>query len=124
MKRLILSLYIALFCILIIGCSSKNYSIRAEVLAINDNILAGRMIGHFLGGSSGTFANDVIKVGVKFDFKGQMYLINLELNHAELVYYKDRDILDLILSNFANSKYYDVYLGPRHIKTILIRSKF
>ena len=81
---------------LVIGCSEqRKVNIEANVLSINCQILEGKLIGQFLGSSSGFITSDVIKVGVSFTINGQLFLRDLKLNHAQLAYYKDRSTLPL-----------------------------
>jgi len=95
MKKLLMSLFILLMFVCT-GCASKKdvfVFVEAEVLSIDSQILEGKLIGQFLGSSSGFISNDVIKVGVSFKIKDKLFLRDLELNHAELTYYKDNNIL-------------------------------
>ena len=83
----------------VIGCKEVNTTVEAKVLSVDDHILEGYMIGHFLGGSDGKIANDVIKVGVQFTYDNQLYLVDLRLNRAQLVYYKDRTTLPILIQD-------------------------
>ena len=121
MKKGILSV-IALCTLLVSGCCLEegpdNIIVTADVLSVNEQILEGRMIGAFLGSASGNFSNDVIKVGVSFQYNGHLRLYDLKLNHAELAYYKDRTTLDLnirIPHTVGSGK--NVYLNNRLVLT-------
>ena len=90
---------IIILCILVIslcGCAkSEIVMVGAEVLTINSEILEGNLISHFLSSSSGKLRSDVIKIGVKFEIDGNIFLEDLSLSHAQLAYYKDKNTLPL-----------------------------
>ena len=90
---------IILLCVLTLGlCGcSKNDTVRidAKVLSINSGILEGKMIGQFLGSSSGWIKSDVIKVGVEIRIGGSLFLEDLKLTHALLAYHQDSQTLPL-----------------------------
>jgi len=67
----------------------------AEVLTVNENILDGKMIGQFLGGSDG-YLTSVVLVGLRVKFQDRMFLTDAKLNYAEIAHYKDRTTLPII----------------------------
>lgn len=91
--------YITLILIALLfnSCDTEyiDYKVTAEVLSINEDILDGKLIGQFLGSSSGYIRNDVIKVGVSFRIDGDLMLCDLELQHSELAYYANQTYLNL-----------------------------
>lgn len=93
-KLIVMKIYFALLTMLFcISCSQDQATvvIDAEVLTIQDKIFSGSfdIWGGFLSSSSGggSFANDKIKIGVRFDFYGELYLLDLEVLHAELAHF-------------------------------------
>jgi len=106
-----------IFLVLMTTFGCENYDVerlvQAEVLCINQNILEGKMIGNFLGSSDGTFSNDVIKIGVKVEFGGEIWLKDFRVKHAVLVYHKDKRSLPVRvrLYEFGRSFYLQMYLG-------------
>lgn len=99
MKANKLNLILCILMVVLCGCESKEtIMIDAEVLTVNSEILEGKLISQFLSGSSGWLKSDVIKVGVKFEMVNQIFLEDLELSHAQLAYYKDRDTLPLTIT--------------------------
>lgn len=87
---------LALLCSPLSGCSGCTAGIEKEVtvLSINEHVLDGQMIGHFLGSADG-YLTEVNLVGVRVDFQSHMFLVDLKLNHAELAYFKDRNTLPI-----------------------------
>jgi len=82
-------LFIAVFLLVTFGCSRTIY-MDAEVLSVNENVLDGKMIGQFLGGSDGHITSGVVLVGLRVKFGERMFLTDAKLNNAELVHYGDR----------------------------------
>ena len=109
MKKQMLMMMLVVGTLLMTGCSSrKNMTVEAEVLSINCEILEGRLISHFLAGSSGFIRSDSIKVGVKFTIKNHLFLRDLKLNHSQLAYYRDKSTLPLgieIEGAFGDGRY-------------------
>lgn len=96
MKTKLLILVLCILMIGLCGCTvEKTTKVDADVLAINAEILEGELIGRFLGSSDGWIRSDVIKVGVKFEINGNLFLEDLKLSHAQLAYYKDANTLPL-----------------------------
>lgn len=87
MKKLLLFLFTA--CTLLLGCRRETYYTEAKVLAVNDHVLEGKLIGDFLTSSSGYISNDVIKLSVDFGtnnvITGYSLLLDLPINHAEAI---------------------------------------
>ena len=86
--------FIAGFLMTVFGCS-RTIQKDAEVLSVNKNILDGKMIGQFLGGSDG-YLTSVVLVGLRVDFQDRMFLTDAKLNYAEVVHYKDRTTLPIV----------------------------
>jgi len=85
--------------ILLGGCGqNKNVRVDANVLTIAENITEGKLIGHFLGSSSGWLKTDTIKVGVEFTLANKLFLEDLELSHAQLAYYRNEKSLPLSIT--------------------------
>jgi len=102
------------------SCSEEKINTNAEVLSINENILEGRLIGSFLSSSSGYISDDVIKISVKFEAFGQLFLEDLKVQRAELIYFKDTSSMPLVVirDDYVNSNGYRIYLLNREIKTV------
>jgi len=85
------------------SCTQSNpnfeYTVEANVLSVNTNILHGRLIGAFLSGSSGQISNDINKIGVSFYYyPGDMVrLEDLEVAHAVLAHYANAKTIKLNL---------------------------
>jgi len=95
MKKITIAiLLVSVFCI---GCFPEHQPViyKAEVLAINEKITEGKLIGNFLSSASGSFSNDVIKVSVRFHIEKKLMLRDLKLNHAELIHYRNQNFLML-----------------------------
>jgi len=98
MKRKILGFILSILLLFLVGCQeTATNNIEAEVLSINSHILNGQLLGAFLGSSSGSFTNDVIKIGVKFEIGKYLFLEDLKLQHAELAYYKNKSTIPLCI---------------------------
>ena len=113
MKKIILSTMM----LIMVSCQIAKYQpIEAEVLSINENVLRGEMISHFLSGSSGWLKGDLIIVGIKFNYNNIVMLEDISINHAILVEYKDYKSLPIEV------KVFDSYLKVLfHNKIVLIR---
>ena len=110
-----------LICICFIFCESntkKIFDVDAKVLSINTNILNGELIGSLLSSPSGNISNDNIKIGVSFSIDGEIYLEDLEVQHSELAYYKDKEYIPLTLK-FYNKEYYYIYIHNRQVKCVI-----
>lgn len=110
-KKLIFLVAIVFSLALFSGCI--NTYVDAKVISINDQITEGYMIGHFLGSSDGFISNDIIKVGVEFNLEGKLFLADLQLSHAELVYYKNSTSLPLHVIEQCGDIYF--YLNGRKV---------
>lgn len=102
MKKIFTTLlWIYVGCLLLLGfsgCTDVEYGkVDAEVLSVNERILEGQMIGHFLGSSDGWIKSDINKVGVKFEIAGRLFLEDLPVSHALLAFYKESKTLPLEL---------------------------
>jgi hypothetical protein len=109
--------------LIITGCSKAHYpqeTLDAQILSVNDQILSGNLYGALLRSSSGTISDDVIKVGVKFYIGGELYLEDIELNHAELTYFNNRKTLPLTLQITSGSHCAAVYLNNRKVKDLCL----
>lgn len=117
-------LSVCIIAFLFFGCSPDFLIIEknAKILTINKNILSGELINEFLSSPSGNFSNDVIKVGIEIHICNHVFLEDLELQHAELAYYKDRTTLPLyisIINDFSTSVNYGkltIKLNERIVK--------
>ena len=109
---------VLIICIfLFIGCAKRNLNVDAKVLSINENILSGQLIGYFLFSADGHISNDKIKVGVEFKICDVLFLEDLELQHAELAYYKGRKNLPLsLLITTKDHDRLEIRLNGRFIK--------
>lgn len=76
---------------------TEKYKVAAKVLSVNQHILQGELIGAFLGSSSGEINNDVNKLGVSFVVLNRLYLVDIKVNHAEMAYFQDSEVLDLMM---------------------------
>jgi hypothetical protein len=80
----------------------KHYigKLDADILSAKQQILDGNWRGRFLGSSSGTIQDDIIKIGIRFKIKKHIYLHDVELNHSELAHFTEdgKNILPLYLS--------------------------
>ena len=108
------------------GCRPTIHTevIEAEVLAINENVLHGKMIGQFLGSSSGWFNDIGVVVAVRWEFKGRLHLSDYKIKIAELIHYKDRGTLPLTVrwADYGSSwGIRSVKLGHRHLKQVKVR---
>lgn len=113
---LIISIYI-IFIFLFTGCAKRSLNIDAKVLSVNENILSGQLIGYFLSSADGHISNDKIKVGVEIKICDVLFLEDLELQHAELAYYKGRKNLPLsLLITTADHDRLEIRLNGRFIK--------
>jgi retron-type reverse transcriptase len=85
----------------LVGCGYKydneELCVTAKVLSVNQNILRGNLIGGFLSSPNGAIANDINIVGVSYMIGEELFLEDLELKHAMLSYYADKNELPLIL---------------------------
>ncbi len=96
MKIKLLTIILCVSVMCLCGCAkNETVTIDANVLTINSEILEGNLISRFLSGSSGKLRSGVIKVGVQFEINGNLFLEDLSLSHAQLAYYKDKNILPL-----------------------------
>lgn len=119
MKNIILALLVIFIASFLVSCTSRcdirRPNTPAKVLIVNDRILEGRMIGAFLGSASGYISNDVIKVGVEIKIQGVLILVDLRLSHAELVYYKDVDIIPVDIMYSIHWERLRIWLHGREI---------
>ncbi len=117
MKSIIVGLLL-IFISFLSGCNGPSLyqtKVPAKVLSINTQILKGEMIGHFLGSSDGYISNDAIKVGVEIHILDNIVLVDLELSHAELTYYKNVNIIPVVVDYFSNSNRIHIRLHGRTV---------
>lgn len=88
-------------------------TIQAQVLSINERITEGQMIGMFLGSPSGSYRNDINKVGVEFSIGKQIFLEDLELNHAQLAYYRKDNQIPIDLKVQTDNGWNPSYMSIR-----------
>ena len=125
-------LLIPILCLIIfVGCIKTSdlieIKVEAEVLSINTNILRGKLIGMFLGSSSGSISNDINIVGVKFNIGNELFLEDLKVSHAILSYYSESKILPLKIKFLCYDAVTYTMLIKVHsyvLKTKLIDEKF
>lgn len=126
MKYLQIMLLVLIVCLA--GCSNHGtINVDADVLSINQEILEGKLIAHFLSGSSGWLKSDRIKVGVKFQIHNELFLEDLCLSHAQLAYYGDKKTLPLKLKIYVDrmsgSSSLEIRLGGYFIKKVYLSRK-
>lgn len=122
MKKFFAALFLTF--LMTLGCN-QSYYVDADVLAVNDHILQGQLIGNFLSSPDGWISDDNIKLSVSFDNPARKYpaLLDLSINHAEAIYYKDSKQIKLILRTDWNRNCVHVFLywDGREVATIYDR---